>query len=336
ARNAIKAIEEKVKLGINPTDAEIRAARAAGTASGLPEADIIALDGLGIQIGLNRSYSESADPLGINAGAAAARLGDKIATGKASEAEQISYAHLKGIADSRAKAQGSKLKEVAKQGIGGQMKVLAQLQQLPQEQRFAAAEEAKAGLGQLSLLPARTQQFALEGREVRAARKDEFGKAEEVKAAFRRRIGEIAPSLGGEYDNLQGIAWDIYAAEMNNRGATGWNEAQFEKSVKIAFGARVREDGVFQGGIGRVRGKQVILPDWQTPPEFDAAISKLTFAGAVYGNSQAASKADILANYRPEYYGDDARGLPLYRFISPSGYPLKHKDGSIYNIVVER
>ncbi len=336
AREAVKAVEEKVKLGINPSQAEIAQVRAAAISNGLPEADIIALDGMGIQIGLNRNYNETADPLGIKASAAATRLGAKVAAGTASEAEQVSYAHLKGIGDTRAKARGAQLKEQAQQGIGGQAAVLAELRDMPAEQRYLAAEEAKSGLGQLALLGPRSQQYALEGREVRAARKDDFGKADDVKAAFARRIGGVASSLGGEYDNIQNIAWDIYAGELNGRGASGWDDAQFDVAVKIALGATKRDNGQLQGGVGRVRGKQVILPDWKTPEEFDKTLSMLKFAGAIYDNKEPASKADILTNYRPEYYADDAAGQPLYRFIAPSGKPLRHKDGSIYNLVVQR
>jgi hypothetical protein len=336
AREAVKAVEEKVKLGINPSQAEIAQVRRAAVANGLPEADIIGLDGLGIQIGLNRTYNEAADPMGIKASAAASRLGAKVAAGTATEAEQVGYTHLKGIGDSRAKARGAQLKETAKQGIAGQATVLSELRAMPAEQRFLAAEEAKPGLGQLALLGPRSQQYALEGREVRAARKDEFGKAEEVKAAFARRIGGVASSLGGEYDNIMGIAWDIYAGELNGRSASGWNEAQFDVAVKVALGATKRDNGVLQGGVGRVRGKQVILPDWKTPEEFDKTLSTLKFDGAVYANGEAASKADILSNYRPEYYAEDAAGQPLYRFIGPTGKALLHKDGSVYNLVVTR
>jgi hypothetical protein len=336
ARNAVKAFEEKVKLGINPTQAEYAQVRSQALAAQLPEADIIGLDGMGIQIGLNRSYNAEVDPMGIKASAAAARLGTKVAAGTATETEQVSYAHLKELGDSRAKARGAMLKDTAAQGIAGQADVLAQLRVLPAEQRYLAAEEAKAGLGQLALLGTKSQQYALEGREVRNARKDEFGKADQVKAAFDRRIGGIKSSLGGEYDNIMGIAWDIYAGELNGRSASGWNEAQFDVAVKVALGATKRDNGILQGGVGRVRGKQVILPDWKTPEEFDKTLSTLKFAGAVYANGGAASKSDILTNYRPEYYAEDAAGQPLYRFIDPSGKPLRHKDGSIYNLVVTR
>jgi hypothetical protein len=336
AREAVKAVEEKVKLGINPSQAEIAQVRRAAVANGLPEADIIGLDGLGIQIGLNRTYNEAADPMGIKASAAASRLGAKVAAGTATEAEQVGYTHLKGIGDSRAKARGAQLKETAKQGVAGQAAVLSELRAMPAKQRYLAAEEAKPGLGQLASLGPRSQQYALEGREVRNARKDEFGKTEEVKAAFARRVGDVKASMGGEYDNMMSVAWDIYAGQLNSRGASGWSEAEFDVAVKIALGATQRGNGVLQGGIDRVRGKQVILPAWKTAEEFDKTLSMLKFDGAVYANKQAASKADILNNYRPEYYDEDAAGQPLYRFIGPTGKALLHKDGSVYNLVVTR
>jgi hypothetical protein len=142
--------------------------------------------------------------------------------------------------------------------------------------------------------------------------------------------------MGGEYDNMMSVAWDIYAGQLNSRGASGWSEAEFDVAVKIALGATQRGNGVLQGGIDRVRGKQVILPAWKTAEEFDKTLSMLKFDGAVYANKQAASKADILNNYRPEYYDEDAAGQPLYRFIGPTGKALLHKDGSVYNLVVTR
>jgi hypothetical protein len=336
AREAAKQIDARIDGGEIIDPKTMGQAAAAMRAAGVKESEVIAFENKTVEARVNQTYNPQADPMGTQASMAASALEAKIFSGRATPDEERRYKHLKKIGDSRAKARGAQLKEQAKQGIAGQATVLSELRAMPAEQRFLAAEEAKPGLGQLALLGPRSQQYALEGREVRNARKDEFGKAEEVKAAFDRRIGGIKASLGGEYDNIMGIAWDIYAGELNGRSASGWNEAQFDVAVKVALGATKRDNGVLQGGVGRVRGKQVILPDWKTPEEFDKTLSTLKFDGAVYDNKQPASKADILANYRPEFYDDDAAGQPLYRFISPTNKPLRHKDGSIYNLVVQR
>lgn len=336
ARASIRALEEKIKIGVNPSPKEIAAVRASAVAAGLPEADIIGLDGLGIQMGLNRDYGEAQDPTGAKAAAAVARIGAKIAAGTASEAEQVAYAHLKGVADERGKAFGASLKNAAGQGAQGRLAVLAQLSTLPKAQRFIAAEEVGEGLGFLSLLDDTPRKYAVEGREARLARKDEFGTDKEVKAAFKKRLGGVAATLGGDYDDVMGVSWDIYAGMLQSRGQTGWQPEYFDTAVKIALGATRREDGRLQGGVGRVRGHDVILPGWKTADEFDVSLSRLTFKGAVYANGKPASKADILSNYRPEYYREDSYGQPIYRFIDAAGKPLRHKDGAIFDVAVKR
>lgn len=336
AREAIKAVEEKVRLGINPAADEIAAVRQSAMAAGLPEADIIALDGLGIQMGINRQYSEAADPTGARASAAVSRLSIKIANGTASEAEQVSYAQLQSIAEARGKKAGAALRELVSQGPQGRMAALQQLQALPRSQRIIAGQEAGDGLGYLSLLPEHTQRYAIDGGEVRKARKDEFGKDDQVKAAFKQQLGGVAASLGGGYDDILNVAWDIYAGTMNGKRRTGWDAAHFNTAVRIAFGATKRPNGVLQGGLAKVRGQSVVLPEWKTASEFDQSLSRLTFKGAVYADGSAASKADILNSYRPELYEEGDDGRALYRFIDVVGKPLRHKDGSVYNIVVVR
>lgn len=336
AREAIKAVEEKVRLGINPSPEELAAVRGQAVGAGLPEADIISLDGLGIQMGINRQYNEAVDPTGAKAAAAVTRLGGKIASGKASEAEQVAYKQLQGIAEARGKSAGAALREMASQGPQGRLQALQQLQTLPASQRFVAGQEAGEGLGFLAQLPAHTQRYAVDGTEVRKARKDEFGKEEVVRAAFRNQVGGVAATLGGDFDDIMNVAWDIYAGTMNSKGRTGWDQAHFDSAVRIAFGATKRQNGVMQGGIGNVRGKAVILPEWKTAAEFDQSLSRLTFKGAVYADGSPAQKGDVLRNYRPEYYRDDANGQPIYRFIDAKGKPLRHKDGAVFDIVVQR
>lgn len=335
ARAGIEALVEQTKLGIMPTQAEFAAARARGQAAGLEAADMIALDGLGLQTALNRQFGPAVDPMGIKAASVAAQLGPKIAAGTASKDEQATYAHLRGVAESSAKSFGASLKELAGQSIAGQIQVLDQLRVMPAEQRYAAANEAKPGLGMVSMLGKKSQKYALDGQEVRNARPKDFGEDKEVQAAFKRRVGDVGAMMGGQYDDTFNTAWNIYAGALNAKSRSGWDQAEFDTAVKLATGATLRGDGAMQGGIGRVRGYQVQLPDWKTPAEFDITLSSLKFAGAIYKDGRAASKADILANYRPEYYADDAEGNPRYRFIDARGNPLGHKDG-IFDIVVQR
>lgn len=336
ARNAIKAIEEKIAIGINPTPAEIAAVRKNAVAAGLSEADIIALDGLGIQQAVNRQYSEAADPTGARAAADAATLGKKVANNTATEAEQVTYQQLKGVSEARSKATGSALSDLAGQGVQGKMTALSQLDAMDPAQRFAAAEAAQPGLGRFALMGPATRKYALDGQEVRKARPEEFGKKAEVNTAFKMRVGAVARQLGGEYDDVMNSAWNIYAGTINAKGMTGWHPEYFDTAVKIAFGATTRSDGKLQGGVGKTRGHQVVLPPTYTVPEFERSLSRMTFKGAVYAGGTAASKADILEHYRPEYYEDGPDGHAMYRFIDAAGKPLLHKDGSVYNIGFRR
>lgn len=327
ARKLVDALDADIKTGAMPTQAEFDTVMARSKAAGLDPAEMIELSDMQRRTALNRQFGPAADPMGIKASSVVAQLGPKIAAGKASKDEQATYAHLRGVAEASAKSTGASMKELAGQGVAGQRKVLEQLRVLPPEQRYMAANEAKSGLGMIALLGPKTQAAALDGQEVRKARPKDFGEDDAVKAAFRQRVGAVAAMMGGQYDDTFNAAWNIYAGALNAKGQSGWDQAEFDNAVKMATGATRDGDGAWRGGIGRVRGHQVQLPDWSTPADFDATLSSLKFADATYADGRAASKADILANYRPEYYGDDADGRPQYRFVDARGNLLGAKDG---------
>jgi hypothetical protein len=331
ARAAADAIEAKVRLGINPTQEEFDAVNSQLAAAGAPEAERIEFGGLSIEMGLNRQYGEARDPDGIAAAQAASALQAKVAAGTATEAEQVAARHLSGVAEARAKAAGAQRRELAAQGVQGQMAVLADLDRMPPEQRFIAANEAKDGLGYVAQLRPHARQFALAGREARKARPDDFGTKEEVRAAFSRNVGAFAGMLGGSYDGIMNLAWDLYAGGITSEGGAGWDAARFRQSVHVAFGAR-KVDGVAYGGLGNFNGA-VILPTYQTGDEFERSVRGLTFAGATYADGRAAVKADVLDNYRPEYVRDSEDGRPMYRMIDESGRPLGRKGGGVYEFV---
>lgn len=335
ARAQADAVEAKVKLGINPSEEEFAAANAALAAAGVPEAERIAFGGLSVQIGLNRQYSEAADPDGIAAARAATALQGKIAAGTASEAEQVAYAHLSGVAEARAKAAGARRQDLAKSGVQGQLQVLADLDQMAPDQRFAAANEAMDGLGYVAQLQPHTRQYALSGREARKARPADFGENADVREEFSTITGPLAAMLGGSYDDVMNLAWDIYAGELTSKGRAGWDPALFGASVNIAFGSSRRPDGKRQGGLGDFNGT-VILPSFQTADEFDRMVRRLTFGAAVYADGRPAAKADVLENYRPEYTRDAPDGAPIYRMIDESGRPLMKQGGGFYDFVAPR
>lgn len=335
-REGIKLVNEMRQRGEVPDAKMIESLYQRGGAVGLDPAELYSLRADAFIDSVNKQYNEAVDPTGARASAAVSRLAPKIANGTANGDEQIAYRQLQSIADARGKKAGAALRELVSQGPQGRMAALKQLQALPRGQRIIAGEEAGSGLGYLSLLPEHTQKYAIDGSEVRKARKDEFGKDDQVKAAFKQQLGGAAASLGGDYDDILNVAWDIYAGTLNGKGRAGWDAAHFDTAVRIAFGATKRPNGVLQGGLAKVRGQSVVLPEWKTASEFDQSLARLTFTGAVYADGSAASKGDILTNYRPEYYREDDKGQPIYRFIDGAGKPLRHKDGSLFDIVVAR
>lgn len=335
ARADADALEAKVKLGINPTQEEFAAVNSALVAARAPEAERIEFSGLAIEMGLNRQYSEANDPDGIAAARAAMALQGKVAAGTASETEQLAARHLSSVANARAKAAGARRKDMAAQGVQGQMAVLADLDQMPPEQRFAAANAAKDGLGFVAQLRPEARQFALDGREIRKARPKDFGVDADVRGAFTQSVGDFAGMLGGSYDDIMKLAWDLYAGGLSSEGNSGWDAARFRQSVHVAFGASRRPDGTAQGGLADFNGR-VILPAFQTPDEFERSVRGLTFGPAIYSDGAKAVKADVLDHYRPEYYRDNADGLPVYRMIDDSGRPLLKAGGGIYDFVVPR
>lgn len=321
-RDAIKAL---IDAGATPTQQEVAAVNQALTAAGAPPDEMIEFGALSVQIGLNRQYSEAADPDGIAAGQAAARIRAKQAAGTATREEEIAAAHLEGVASARAKKAGEARKELAGQGPQGQLAVLADLDRLPPEQRATAAQAA--GLSpNLTGLRGRTREFAVEGRVQRKARPNDFGTKEEVEASFRASTGGFASQLGGNYPGMMEVAWDIYAATLAARGRTGWDAATFAGSVSQAFGRTVRQTGEYQGGIGSFGKHRVILPTFLTNEEFERQVRSLTFSNARYRDGRAVAPADVFANYRPEYFNDDAEGRPLYRMVDGSGRLLMQAD----------
>lgn len=335
ARDNVKALEEKIKLGINPSAEEISAARSEMARLGL-ESEVVALDGMNIQIGLNRTYNEAADPMGTRAAAAASRLRAKVAAGTASEAEQVSYAHLKGIAEGRADKAGKALRDTAAQGVQGKQTVLAQLSSLPVEQRFTAAEAAGEGLGYLSLLKGPVQASALRGMEDLKANPKLI---DNEKASVAFRGATRTAQLGLSEEAVQGhisVANALYTDFVRQAGANeaAFNPKLYQKAVRMAFGG-VQRDGEWLGGLGLYRQRSVILPDGFSDDQFDRVISRLTFADAVYADGSKASKPDILANYAPVYIGDTDTGKPMYIFRGKDGSELKMKDGRPFPVIIQ-
>jgi len=328
ARDAIKTVEAKVEAGVVPSAAELRATRQAATAAGLDPQDIVKLDALDVKVDVNRSYSPM---IGQPGGADRIRrdrdlLAGRIMSGKASERDQMAKAQLDKLVETADKAEAEQLKTVAGQGPQGELQALSMLTGSA-DGRYSKAEKIKPGLGLMALLAPNARKAAIEGDALRKGRGDDFGKEEQIRQQVNAQLGPVANEIG-LYPSVVKAAGDIMASFRVMHGGTGIDPDDLKKGLKLATGGSVRPDGRVQGGLGRVRGHPVLLPDWLTDSEFDAALSRQDFSNAVYANGSPVSKDDILARYRPKFAGDDAQGNARYHFVDPAGNLLGDKGNS--------
>jgi hypothetical protein len=338
ARNDVETFEAQLEAGNMPTAKDAAAVIARARAAGVPEADLIRLNTKYEDAVVLRAYDVANDPQGARSATTVEAINSKIRAGTATGPEVRLRDKLAGFADSRAKDAASALKDMAASGPAGQLQALGQISQLPsRQQRFTAAQQLGGNLGYIALLPsAASQQLAINGRSVLLARKKDFGEAIDVHDRFASQLGALAPSLGGSFDDMQSLTWQIYAGMMSANGETGWNKQRFDLATKVAFGATKRPDGTLQGGLATVRGRPTILPDNLTASEFDARVSKADFSKAVYADGTPANKVDVLSRFRFEYHDEDGDGRSYYRLIGPGGKPLRMKDGRLFNLRVVR
>ncbi len=331
ARDAAKAVGAKIDAGIVPDPQEMRAARTLMIAAGVDDADIIAFDAQTIRVDVNRRYTGvDADRMRRDRDGIEAR----IRSGKASETEQVMAVQLDKLIDVADKKETDELRGLMANGPSGRQQALARLTGTP-EARYKKAEDLESGLGFVANLTGNAQAYALEGRETRKARPKDFGEEKDVRAALNRQLGPIASTLGGQYAGLLESAWDIMTAGKARRGQAGFDEGVFGTAVIMATGGRQRPNGVVQGGVQSVRGRPVMLPETMAAGEFDQYVSRRNFGDAVYANGKPASKADVLANYRPEWAGDDPQGRPVYRFVDTVGGVLRNRNGGSLMMRVE-
>lgn len=335
AREAIAQVNVAIKNGEDVPVSTLQAVVANAKAAGLPQSELMEAGYLGEKM-VYAQRAKAASPEQLSAQIATLRA--RRAAGGAQQlkpAEMRMLEQLEAERDGRDGKDGDSLSALWKQGAQGQMAALARLTQMPLDQR----ERVTAKMGQEHLaivagLRPETQQMALIGLQVRAARKDDYlppkrandTGEEQLKRAFDAIIGPaVKNGLAGQYKAMMDAASDIYVGAQASRGATGgWERAGFEKAVKIAFGATRRADGTWQGGLGEVRGRQVELPNRWNESEVDQYISRYDFAraGAVYGTNAAVSNADVTANYQPVFDHQDADGAAYYRFEDRRGGAL--------------
>lgn len=241
---------------------------------------------------------------------------------------------LDKLIDSADTRETEQVRELMGKGVAGQTQALSMLTGSA-EARYAKANKLEDGLGFVANLNTKAQTYALEGRELRKARPKDFGDDKQVRATVDAMVGPLGLALGGQYGELVDTAWSIMATSQARTGSAGFDADKLRMAVRIATGATHRPNGIVQGGIQRVRGKPVHLPENMTPDEFDAYMSRRDFSAGAYANGRPAQKADVLQNYRPEWAGDDPRGRPLYRFVDATGGVLANKGGGSLLMRVE-
>jgi hypothetical protein len=341
AERAVKeqydAFEAQIALGVVPTEAEFRAI--GQSIAVLPPEYAVKLEGMRTGAAVNRATQGWT---AAQVGAEVNRITAKVATGNASKAEQMQRSFLQKRQAVLEDQEADQYKALLAQGPAGELQAVNSITG-DAETRFAVAEKVKPGLGMVALLPdPLTRQTAIEGRDIRKARPQDFGKPDLVKRAIDAAIGPaILAELGGNSGATRDLAWDIYTGIANRAGRSGFDPgspqdvAGMAEAVRIASGGRERRDGTKIGGIAKVRGKPVQLPDFMSAGEFRARIESLGFETAVYGDKAPARKADVIANYQPRWIGDDAAGNPVYHLFDAAGDVLMDKKGVPYPIVMK-
>ncbi len=326
AKNAIDATEAKIALGIVPSAAEMRQLRQTVTAAGLDPAQLIDAAGMEIKMEVARSYGALVGQPGGADRIRSARDALR-ARGQLSEPDQVRLAQLNKLVDSADDRELGEIKELAAKGPQGQLAALGRIGGNAQA-RFEKAEKLSPGLGVIANVAPYVATKVLEGRGVRGDGKKEFGSDSQVRKAFAAVAGPLRTQMGGQAEGIMEAAWDIMAGQMAKRGRSGFDAEIYTQAVREMTGATVRPGtNILQGGIQTVRGRPVWLPGWMTAPEFDAHISRDGFGAAVYANGTPARKDDVLANYRPQWVGDDAVGGAIYQFMDSNGSPLGAKTG---------
>lgn len=344
AKDRLAAMEVLIDNGEPPSQGEINAAYAAAESAGVEEADLLKFGFL----------AEGAAQSQVFRGLSTPQLEDEAqplrqqqAAGKLDAAGERRLGRLQDTIKARDAGKGRELGPLLKGGTESRIEGVSELAAMPRAERFRVAEEAgdtRAGI--IASIPQEDLRVkAVQGGVKREARPHDFLPEEDASGdttvAARQREAQrvfrnfLSPALvnaaGGSYDDLFEATMDIMAGS-----AAGWNAQGFGKAIQVAYGRTKRPDGIYQGGIGAVRGKQIELPDRWTTEEFDRHYSRNAFPDAVYANGAVAAPADIRAFFQPLAVRVDPNGATVYRFEGPDGRPLRKKGGGIYEQVVSR
>lgn len=331
AREAVATVKELIAQGAQPNPAQMKAVEAAGGI--LPDSEKVELAGLAIGVDVaRRTQGWTAAQLNNWANG----LQAKVASGRASQWEQMALQHVRARYERTADAEADGNKE-AVTTPQGRLSFVNSLSAAPDRAAaFDSAERAQKGLGHVMLLPTKAaRQMAIEGREIRKAQPD-LVPADKATMAFRATLGRVSGVLGDEFDDKLDLAMDLYAQSASRHGRTkeNFNAAGFGEMVQLAMGATWR-DGVRHGGIGRINGGTVLLPDGVSDAGFARTVSRATYDGAIDAQGRAVPKSWIVTRMVPVYQRDDDQGRAVYYMVDANGRALQHKDGGPYALFVK-
>lgn len=327
AQQQLDALKVMIDNGEAVPDATIRQAIEAGRAAGVPDAKLLEAGFLSEHAANRRSYAAMSTPV----------LEQQLAgLRQRQDAGRISPAESRALEDADKELKGrdtndaAKLGPMLKGGVEGRIMGVASLAAMPADQRRRVAEAA--GDPQAAIvagLPSEARPWAVAGHAKRLAAKDAYlpkvaqgEKPEaEIDRQFRSVLGSLAGDIGGDYGLVRDTALDIMA-----NATSGWDARQFGKAIQVAAGMTRRGDGSNQGGIGTVAGRQVELPPFWNQAEFDRALSRHDFPGAVYANGQPAKAEDVRKNFRLKFDHMDG-GSTVYQLIGADGRPLVRRTG---------
>lgn len=336
ALEGLEVLKARVGSDNPPTVSEVNAAVARGQAAGVDPSTLVDYGKMGVESARASGAKRIATPELVVQRAA---LQEKIDAGTASEAERnvaTAYdAELK-LRDDKEGQNLSAMMKVDPQGAANRVRAMGA--ERAAKAAAAAGTPKLAVYGFIASSVARSR--AVEGAALRAARQDDFlpppplgkdsreARTAEARQKFDVLIGrKLRRQLGGQYDDVLGVALDLHAAQRNAVGASNWSESSFRDAVDAVFGGSIRDNGQRQGGIGTIRNRRVALPEKWSANELDVAVSRQSFDRAIYKNGRPAAKSDILTNYTMVDAGiDDGAGGTFYRFETDAGEVLMRDD----------
>lgn len=332
ALEGLETIKVRIEHGEDVPVSEIQGALAAAKAAGVPDAKL-----------LNYAYlaEDAIEMKGTRAGSTpvleqrAEQLRAKRNAGQASDAEVRELdrieKELKGRGGNQAAQLGPMLKGTPEQRVEA-LGTLAGMS-VPERFRVAGATgNVKPAL--LAGIPAEARGWAVQGQIKRKDRDEVYLPPQsatiKTKDDQKRKLDrdmmdflgpEIYASVGPMRGAIQDGALDIMAGRND-----GYVQGDFNMGLRIMFGGTARSDGSWQGGVGKVNGRKMVLPSRWNESEVEGFVNNWPFTGAIYGNGSPAQLADVRRNYHLEFSQEDDDGA-YYLVKDAKGRPLMFRDG---------